>query len=31
MHLKVLAIDEIAMVGQNMFNFLNLRLQEIKG
>lgn len=31
MHLKVLVIDEISMVGQNMFNFVNLRLQEIKG
>lgn len=24
-------IDEISMVGQNMFNFVNLRLQEIRG
>lgn len=31
MHLKVLVIDEISMVGQNMFNFVNLRLQEIRG
>lgn len=31
MHLKVLIIDEISMVGQNMFNFVNLRLQEIRG
>lgn len=29
--LKVIFIDEISMVGQNMFNFINLRLQEIKG
>lgn len=31
MHLKVLIIDEISLVGQNMFNFVNLRLQEIRG
>lgn len=31
MHLKVLIIDEISMVGQNMFNFVNFRLQEIRG
>ncbi|XP_065942635.1 uncharacterized protein [Magallana gigas] len=31
MHLKVLIIDEVSMVGQNMFNFVNLRLQEIRG
>lgn len=31
MHLKVLVIDEISLVGQNMFNFVNVRLQEIKG
>lgn len=31
MHLKGLIIDEISMVGQNMFNFVNLRLQEIRG
>lgn len=29
--LKVIFIDEISMVGHNMFNFINLRLQEIKG
>ena len=29
--LKVLFIDEISMVGSGMFNFLNLRLQEIIG
>ena len=28
-HLKVIFIDEISMVGQRMFNFINLRLQEI--
>ena len=28
-HLKVVFIDEISMVGQNMFNFINTRLQEI--
>ena len=27
--LKVLFIDEISMVGSGMFNFLNLRLQQI--
>lgn len=31
MHLKVIFIDEISMVGHGMFNFINLRLQEIKG
>lgn len=31
MHLKVLIIDGISIVGQNMFNFVNLRLQEIRG
>ena len=30
-HLKVVFIDEISMVGQNMFNFINTRLQEILG
>lgn len=29
--LKVLIIDEISMVGKRMFNFINLRLQEILG
>lgn len=29
--LKVIFIDEISMVGHNMLNFINLRLQEIKG
>lgn len=29
--LKVVIIDEISMVGQRMFNFINLRLQEVKG
>lgn len=29
--LKVVFIDEISMVGAGMFNFINLRLQEIKG
>lgn len=28
--LKVVFIDEISMVGAGMFNFINLRLQEIK-
>ena len=31
MHLSVLIIDEVSMVGVGMLNFLNLRLQEIKG
>lgn len=31
MSLKVIFIDEISMVGYGMFNFMNLRLQEIKG
>lgn len=31
MHLKVIFIDEITMVEHGMFNFINLRLQEIKG
>lgn len=30
-HLKIVFIDEISMVGKRMFNFINLRLQEIKG
>ena len=30
-HLQMVFIDEISMVGKNMFNFINLRLQEIKG
>lgn len=29
--LKVIIIDEISMVGRGMLNFVNLRLQEIKG
>lgn len=29
--LKILFIDEISMVGTGMFNFLNLRLQQIMG
>lgn len=29
--LKVAIIDEISMVGRGMLNFINLRLQEIKG
>jgi hypothetical protein len=29
--LKVVIIDEISMVGRAMLNFVNLRLQEIKG
>jgi len=29
--LKVIFIDEISMVGAGMFNFLNLRLQQIMG
>ncbi|XP_052276203.1 uncharacterized protein LOC127875286 isoform X2 [Dreissena polymorpha] len=28
---RVLIIDECSMVGNNMFNFINLRLQEIMG
>ena len=31
MHLSVLIIDEVSMVGNEMLNFLYLRLQEIKG
>lgn len=30
-YVKVIFIDEISMVGSGMFNFINLRLQEIKG
>ena len=30
-NLKVIFIDEISMVGNGMFNFLNLRLQQILG
>ena len=30
-NLKVLFIDEISMVGSGMFNFLNLKLQQIMG
>ena len=29
--LKIIFIDEIYMVGSGMFNFLNLRLQQIRG
>ena len=29
--LKIVFIDEISMVGRKMFNFINLRLQEIMG
>ncbi|XP_060571280.1 uncharacterized protein LOC132729522 [Ruditapes philippinarum] len=29
--LKVIIIDEISMVGRGMLNYINLRLQEIKG
>ena len=29
-HLRVVFIDEISMVGNKMFNFINLRLQELK-
>ena len=29
-HLTVVFIDEVSMVGRGMFNFINLRLQEIK-
>lgn len=29
--LKVVIIDEISIVGRGMLNFINLRLQEIKG
>lgn len=30
-YVKVIFIDEIPMVGSGMFNFINLRLQEIRG
>lgn len=30
-NLKVIFIDEISMVGSGMFNFLNLRLQQVLG
>lgn len=30
-NLKIIFIDEISMVGSGMFNFLNLRLQQILG
>ena len=29
--LKLLFIDEVSMVGSGMFNFINLRLQQIMG
>ena len=29
-HLTVLMVDEVSMVGNQMFNFMNLRLQDIK-
>ena len=29
--LRVIFVDEISMVGSGMFNFLNLRLQQIMG
>ena len=29
--LKIVIIDEISMVGRSMFNYINLRLQEIMG
>lgn len=29
-YVKVIFIDEISMVGSGMFNFINLRLQEIR-
>lgn len=29
--LRLVIIDEISMVGRSMFNYMNLRLQEIKG
>ena len=31
LELKVVIIDEISMVGRGMFNFINLRLQEVMG
>ena len=30
-HVKLLIIDEISMVGANMFNFINQRLQDVMG
>ena len=30
-HLSILMIDEVSMVGNDMFNFINLRLHQIKG
>jgi hypothetical protein len=30
-HLEVVMIDEISMIGKQQFNFINLRLQDIKG
>lgn len=30
-YIKVIFIDEISMVGSGMFNFINLRLQGIRG
>lgn len=30
-YVKVIFIDEISMVGSGMFDFINLRLQEIRG
>ena len=30
-NLKVIFIDEISMCGSSMFNFINLRLQEVTG
>ena len=30
-NLKIIFIDEISMVGNRMFNFINLRLQEVTG
>ena len=31
MHLKVLMVDEVSMLGNRMFSFVNQRLQDIKG
>lgn len=31
LYVKVIFIDEISMVGSGMFNFINLRLQDIRG
>ena len=30
-HVKLVIIDEISMVGANMYNFINQRLQDIMG